>query len=467
MARDYGAIVDFLKSKIRTKNRKIKTHTGSLVSDVVIEGPAEEFHRLYEKSESVSKNQSLETADPEGVRSLGFNENKKKKLGTPANAVITFFSNNPIDSDIIIPAGTIVSTRIGISTSDVRFRVLQTLRMYATLSSIYFNLDTGKYEISVEAECESLGTIGNIGAYNINTIIGSITGINGCYNALPASGGTDIENENAFKRRVAIAKQGNSIGTTQGLLNIILENERVEDALLIGNKESTRDYIGAVDIYIKGLKVKQSTDTFLVRDNTTEFSFTKKPITYSPAQVLIFSNDSLSSVSYEVEKDTTSEHAGSILAEDKIVWASALDPALGSAYIIYSYNCLIEELQNLFNAEDKDLQNTNILIHWANEIGVDITFSMRTLSGFQEAEVKQEIRDNLAAFFAATKIGEEIQQSDVVGIIINTPGVDDIILPLYVFRSSDGSVTQNTLGNLQIPFNSYASLGTSTINVVI
>lgn len=467
MARSYEIIVDFLKSKITAKNKKIKTHSGSLVSDVVIEGPAEEFHRLYEKSEDVSKNQSLETSDPEGTRSIGFNENKKKKSGVPSQGVITFFSNNPITTDIIIPVGAIVTTRVGISTAEIRFRTLKNTRMYATLSSTYLNPETGKYEISVDAECESLGIKGNVGAYNINTVVGSIAGIDGCYNALSFSGGTDAESEESFKRRVAIAKQGNSFGTTQGVLDLILENDRVEDALLVGNKTSTRDEIGAIDIYVKGLSVLQFTDVFPIRSALREFHFTKKPVTYSPVEVLIFSDESLLTSSYTFEKDTTSEHAGSVLANDKLVWSSELDPDMGNAYIIYSYNALIEELQNLFNESNKDLQNTNILIHWAREISVNISFSMRLLAGFNETDVKQSIRDNLSLFFASTKIGEEIQQSDVAGIIINTPGVDDIVLPFTTFRSSDGTITQNVLGNLQIPFNAYASLGTSTINVVI
>jgi len=466
LARSFDVIAEFLRKKIIAKNKKIKTHRGSSVSDVVIEGPAEEFSRLYEKAEEVSLNQALETSNPEGLKSLGINENKRKKAGVPATVDITFFSNTAPVSDINIPINTIVTTRVGISSLEVKFRTLRNSKMYASLANTYINSETGKYEITVEAEALVAGKNGNVGAYNINSIVNPITGINGCYNALAASGGTDVESDDAFRQRLAIGKRGNTIGTTDGLLSIVLENEDVEDAVLVGSRESTREEIGAIDIYVKGLKVTQFTDTFSADGNVTQFIFTKQPVTYSPIQVFTFSDDSVVSPSYSLVKDTAG-YGGSVAGLDKIVWASALDPDLGNGYVIYSYNSLIEELQNLFNESSKDLQNTDILVHWAREIAIDLTFSIRLLQGFDESTVKSEINDNLSSYFSQLRIGEEVQQSDVAGIIINTSGVDDIILPLSLFRSSDSTILQNSLGNLSIPNSAYASLGTVIIDVVI
>lgn len=467
MARSFDQIVEFLKSKINSKNRSIKTHTGSVVSDIVIEGPAQEFDRLYKKSEDVSKNQSLETSDPEGTKALGYNMNKQKKSGIPSTVLITFFSNSIPDVDISIPIGTIVSTRIGLASGEIKFRTLMSLKMYASIAAVYLNPTTGKYEISTEAECLSLGVVGNVGAYTINTILGSITGIDGCYNASASSGGGDEETEDAFKYRIALAKRGNALGTEDGILNLILENEYVEDAVFVGHQESSRQEIGAIDVYVKGLIIKQFTETFTVVSETREFVFSKQPVTYAPPQIIRFANNSISTIGYNIEKDLTSNYAGSILAPDKIIWDNVLDEETGNVYIVYSYNALIETLQNLFTNTDKDLENTSLLIHWAKEILINVTFTIRILSGFDEILVKADIRNNLAEFFNNVKIGEEIQQSDVAGIIINTPGVDDVALPFTTFQSSDGTITRNVLGNLEMPKDSYAASGTITINIAI
>jgi hypothetical protein len=86
-----------------------------------------------------------------------------------------------------------------------------------------------------------------------------------------------------------------------------------------------------------------------------------------------------------------------------------------------------------------------------------------------EASTKALVQTELAAFFSALTIGEQVQQSDVVGIIINTPGVDDVQLPLTRFQSSTTStvaVYQNSFGDLDIPSKGYATSGTFVLNVV-
>jgi hypothetical protein len=466
LARSFEIISEFLRAKINARNRKVKTHRGSLVSDIVIEGPSEEFAKLYDQSENVSKNQSLETADSDGLKSLGYNKNKRIKTGITATVEITFFANSIPITDITIPAGTVVTTKTGLSLNEIRFKTLRTLKIYAAVASTYLNADTGKYEISVEAEALNNGIQGNVGAYTINTIVGSITGIDGCYNRLSAAGGTSIESNDSFRQRIALAERGNNIGTKDGLLSIILENENVEDAIIIGNRNSTRNEIGAIDIYVKGLKIQQFIDTFLIRDQDREFLFTKRPITYGNVEAIAFSDDSIFIPTYVVQKDIISQYQGSILSVDKIIWDEILNPELGNVYLTYSYNALIEELQNLFLDSDKEVQNTDILIHWAREIDIDITCAIRVLTGFSEASTKIEIRNNLATFFSSVKIGEEIQQADVAGIIINTAGVDDVTLPFSTFKSTDDTVLQNEMGNLSIPNNSYAAAGTIIINTI-
>ena len=60
-----------------------------------------------------------------------------------------------------------------------------------------------------------------------------------------------------------------------------------------------------------------------------------------------------------------------------------------------------------------------------------------------------------------------MQQSDIIAVITNTTGVDDVTVPLDLFvESSDtGSIEQDATGNLIIPINSYATPGDITVNI--
>ncbi len=447
---------------------KADTSEGSLLSDIVIQAPSQEIAKMYEQDQRTSDNQALATANDDGLSVHGSNLNTPKIPAIAAKGIETFFSYSAPASDITIPAGTLVGTGVGPGTTQVQFRTVRTVVMFAVVASSYLNSATGLYEIQTDIECTTPGIIGVVGAQNINSIINPIGGIDGCYNGAPTDSGADTEDTELYRQRLALKWQGNSIATDNGLLSLILAQPSVEDAIIIGHGLSPRNEFGAIDIYVKGVLSSQYIDSFSIDINSPQqyYITAKQPLITSGVQTIIYgASGSVVAPAYTIATDS-SVYGGSVMSADEIVWASPLPAQLGTVYITYTYNSLIETLQNLFSSSASDVANASILVKWAKVISIDVTATIKVSPGYDSLNVTFDIQDALALFFDGLKIGAQVQQADVVRVILNTPGVDDVRLPLDLFRSTDGTVLPDSFGDLNIPSSSYAVGGTIIINIV-
>ena len=467
MKKTLADIIQSMKDYITPLYPTADVSEGSMISDINIVAPSKELAKMYDQNERVSLDQSIDTASEDGLDMWGLNLNAIRKSAIPATGNIIFYSDNAPTSDIAIAAGTIISTRPTTGVTPVRFRTIRTVNMFASLASTYLNSDTGKYEISTEIEAVTAGKTGVVGTENINTIISPVTGITGCYNASPTAGGKDSETLDEYRRRLALLWRGSVLGTTDGLLSEVLSNDNVLDAVLTSGSDSEREVLGAVDIYIKGSVSQQNIDVVEIvpGDNITELVLSKQPVLDDGTQTIIYgASGSVTPPASVIVKDTAA-NAGSIYAQDKIVWNTALPDDSVSVFVTYSYNSLVTTLQDIFTKTTKDVENMNILIKEAVEIPIDVTLNIRVSSGFDSTSVSLDVQDAIAEFFSEITIGEEVQQADVARVVLNVSGVDDVLLPFPYFKSTDQTVVPNTFGNLEIPADSYAAAGTILINI--
>ena len=467
MARTFNDIVASMKSFIRGKNSKLDTSEGTILNDVVISAPSQELTLLYQNVDTVAAEQSIETATDDGLARLAGNFGLTRKAARKARGTVNFFVNNSPTSDINIPAGTVVATSQSSNTNAVQFATVRAAIMYGVLAGSYLNPSTGRYEISVDIEAVEGGLSGTVGAQNISVITTPISGVNGVYNASATSGGSDIESQDALRIRIAARLSGNVIGTEDGYLSVVLANENVDDAAVVGHGDTDRDVAGAVDIFVKGRVSRYQQDSFSTAASTfPNLVLSKQPVLTSGVNtVLSSSSGSLGTGVWSLTKDTGA-YAGSTQGLDSVVWSTAQSGSLGTVFVSYSYNGLIEDLQNLFAKTNKDVENVNLLVRWATEIEIDLTANVKIFAGYDSTDVVNQIRTDLATFFDALQIGDQVQQSDVVKAIVNVPGVDDVQLPFVTFRSSDLTVLQDSFGNLNLADNAYAISGTITINIV-
>jgi uncharacterized phage protein gp47/JayE len=457
-----------MASNITSVNPKWDVSEGSVLSDVVITPPSQEIAKLYDQDQRTSDNQALATASDDGLAINGANLNRPRLPAIASIGIVTFFSYTAPQADITIPAGTVTGTTAGANTPQVQFSNTQDTVMYSVLSSTYLNPDTGLYEIQVPVECTTTGITGVVGAQAINTIVNTVNGISGCYNAAPTTGGSDIEDLEVYRARLGIAWQGNTVCVDNGILSIVRNQQGVENAIIVAHGQSNRNEFGAIDVYVQGVLSATYVDSFLINQALPQQSFitTKQPLLTTGVSSVIYSaSGSIATPAYSIVPDT-SAYAGSVNASDSIVWATPLPAVNGSVYMTYTYNSLIETLQSFFNNTNADILNANLLIKWATEISIDVTATIKILTGYDSLNVTYDVQDALALFFDGQTIGESVSQAEVVKAILNVPGVSDAKLPLDLFRSSDGSITPDSFGDLDIPVTSYAVGGNIIINIV-
>ena len=466
MSRNFTDVVNSFKSFIRSLNAKIELSEGTFTNDIVISPPAKEFENLYSRVEQVALEQSISTASDVGLDSIGSNFSKIRKAARRAQGLFTFFKNVAPTIDLVIQAGTTVSTLVSDTTQPVTFRTTQTVTMYSGLALSYYNPNTNKYEINIPIEAVNGGDNGNVGAGTIVVISTPIPGIDGGYNAFVTSGGLNTETGQQFANRLSTVLAGLNIGTTAGYKSFILDQNNVDDVLIVSGEATGRSDYGAVDIYVKGEVFRNFSEEFSATTSPyPDFVFSKQPIITTVTPNVISSvSGVLPLISWQINKDS-GNYAGSILAQDSLHWNTAIGTASGSVIVTYQYNGLIEDLQSSLGTTNEDVINSNTLIKWATEIPIDVTASIRLISGFTSSDVITIVENTIANFFSTYAIGQTIQQSELIAVIQDTAGVDDVSVPFTLFQSHDDSILPDANGNLQIPVSSYATAGNITINL--
>ena len=464
--RNFTVIVQAFKDFIRGKNATAELSEGTYTKDVVIDAPAKEFDKFYTRADQVSNEQSIATASEVGLEIIALNFSKVRKGARRSVTIVNFFRTPAPTSDITISAGTTVSTPLSDASNGIQFQTVQTVTMNAALALSYFNTNTGKYGISVEVQAVNAGVSGNVGVNTITTVKDGISGIEGVYNPFSASGGLDQETTTQLQTRLADSLASISVGTLAGFKSFVLGQDAVEDVLVVGQGATGRTEIGSVDIYVKGKEYRNNQDEFFDAFGPyPDFVFTKQPVIPDSLSSILSSGGGILPTGTGVLVKDTGAYGGSTLAQDKLHWTASVPATSGSIIVSYQYNGLVEDLQSLIQTENQNVVNSQTLVKWATEVPINVTVSVRILVGFTGSDVVSLVTEAISTFLNGFSIGQEVQQSDIIREILNTPGVDDALVPLTVFQSEDGSIIMNAFQNLTIPQTAYASAGNVVINL--
>lgn len=162
-----------------------------------------------------------------------------------ATGVVTFTAPAPVAADLLIPAGTPVSTG---TLTPVSFETIED----ATIT-------TGQSTVSVTVECLVAGSTGNVGAASIDTMVPSLPGVASVTNANSFTTGSDVETETAraarFQAYVLNLGRSTVAGLVVGVKTAALYDnngtitERVTDAVVVEPDEVDPDW-GVLTLYI-------------------------------------------------------------------------------------------------------------------------------------------------------------------------------------------------------------------------
>lgn len=278
--------LDFL----RISQPNLDTKPGTVVRDLVVDGPSAQLAKLYSELSKISTAQSLRFSLGTDLENLAKNFGAVKKRGSKSSgpAIFTF---NSLDTDISINKGDIVTANNGSTFIVTSSQVISTIFINtyrANASKFRADLDfvgiTDQFAVEVPVEAVSTGTGGNISKYSLRTT--STSGVSNITNAVPFGGGTGPEDDTAFRNRVLSIFSGANTGTSLGYKNAVLADQAVLDAIVIepGDSLMTRDGTvvktnsdgtntiisegtgGKVDILIFGSRLLETFDSYIFRD---------------------------------------------------------------------------------------------------------------------------------------------------------------------------------------------------------
>lgn len=287
----YDEIRQSIRDNINDRDERVDSKAGTFVSDVFVAPASDELAATYVDMKLMEINQSILTATGYNLDRLGFNYFVYRNGAERASGKVRFYiekTNRPnltlemLPTEISIPVNFEIAT-IGSSTQNqVVFKTTESA--YMTQRQIYNSAlvdeGTGYKYIELEAECESMGTIGNVKVNEITETYGStIEGIVAIGNPLAFTGGVDAESDNSLRMRIMTSVLGASICTKYGYLKWVIQKENVNDAEVIGagddimfrdggfiNASGAYSYGrgGMVDIWVRGQQPQSKTISFQV-----------------------------------------------------------------------------------------------------------------------------------------------------------------------------------------------------------
>ena len=156
-----------------------------------------------------------------------------------ATGTVTFSRSTPASEDIIIPAGTRVSTSDG----SVVFKTTQAVTLTAGLTSV-----------DAQIEAVEPGSQGNVAANTISVIVDPVSGIEAVNNANPTEDGRDTETDEEFRLRIKTTIQSIGKATLDAILARVRSVEGVKSAKIEEN-DTMNDNTGTGGLPPKSFRV--------------------------------------------------------------------------------------------------------------------------------------------------------------------------------------------------------------------
>ena len=467
--------IDFIK----TKRADIGTAVGTVTRDVVIESPAQEFDQIFQEIERTQKIQSVEFADEvedAELEALAANYGLARLGGKAATGTITFrirtFTIS--SSDVLVPTGTVVATQGANNVPQVSFVTTEPLLFQASLAPTFFNPDSGFFEATASIAAQVVGSTSNVAAATVVNLVSTVNGIDEITNTVATTGGADEESNTELGLRIQTKLSGNNIGTTEGISQLMAENENVTDSIVVtpNDPEMIRDEFGGeVDVYIIGTIVTAITDTIVYTTaGSQEFILQHQPASavssvegIAGAAPFTFTQG----VDFNFVLDTTTLLNGSIRLENKIVFnIGGTNPDDSTSVDInYTYNSLIETLQLEVDKDENHIVTADVLVKEATEAEIDITADVTLFPGTSEPNAIADIQTAISTNIDALGLGDSIDRSDVVEFIESVASVDSVDLSTLILIK-DGTPLPAAEQRLLIQKTEFPRTNIITINVL-
>lgn len=427
-----------LKTKIAYENPKIDLISGNVARDIGVDAFSDELAALYTEQDRVRKLYLLDSSvyTYEEANALGASYGVYRLSPTRATGIVTFGApTRPEPGQVFtVPVGTTVTTS-GESSTIKNYTTVTP--GYITASSV-LNPHTNYYECTVTVQAQVEGTASNVGAGAINQIKSSVNGITVVYNNNAITNGTDEESTEDLIERIKLRLRGQVYGTKASFEAKVYEDPRVLDAVVVDpDSEFSVRGPGTVDIYILGETVGSYTQTIVPAGKTVYL--TKHPLINDGNALVTLPDGSTYTQgdAFQLYSDVTSIYASGSRAKDKLVWSDAIYERyiknVSSYNLTYSYNKLVTDVQETFDSDDIRIVTADVMIRTTHRLNAAMDFDIITLPGYDASSVRNQVLYNIQSFVNNFTLNKTLRQSDIIGIVENTAGVDYVKLPMRQF----------------------------------
>lgn len=486
----FSQILSSMLSFLQASRPDINTNSGTVVSDVVCSTVANQLSAENGTSASVYSSiaytQELQAfatdaADlvPSDLDQIGANYGLTRLPATAAIGFITlrirsYTTSSPV---ITVNSGTVVSTLATSQSPAVSFATTATVTFTPSLAPSYYNPVSGFYEQTTTIVCQTTGTVGNVGAATITSLVGPGIGIDAVTNSTATTGGTDAESNTAFAARIQIKLEGNNVGTPNGIISLVNTNPSVIQAIVVGPNDpemQRNQFGGSVDVYIRGQILTSITDTDLYSTTGSQtFTLINQPVTSIGTVTGVVSSVSghvfVLGTDYTVHINPNSLFAGSVAAGSYIQWLSTgTKPDNNTNFTIaYTYDSLIASLQALFNNNSNHIVASDILVKEAIEALINFTAGILIVPGYVPSSVVANVETALTNYINGLGLGAVLILSELVAIMQTVAGVSEVDLSSLILQSTEGIIVTTIPPGQQISVgkNAYPVTTTLTISV--
>jgi hypothetical protein len=309
----------------------------------VIGSEAERVGTLY--SRMVDQSNSLNATE---IDALGRAFSVVQPSGTRAKVLVLFTVNTKPSTEIVIPSGTPVSTQDG----QYVFTTISTMRgIDSTTISAYFDANSGKYLIPVQAVAVAEGTNYNLPAYRINRLLTTIPGIAGVYNPVQSSGGVSPYTSSDYLSEIQASFYGRDTGSLSGLA-VELKRRGISSTLLFVDPSERNSFFrpatsSALDVYLSDQE-ETAADEIFAANGRSSLVLTNQPVLGVDA---VYINGKLLSTSaWSVSYDTSTSYGRSTRATTSVTFGTT--STSDSVRIQYRYAGSVVRLQESLDQQD-------------------------------------------------------------------------------------------------------------------
>lgn len=386
---------------------------GTVLFDLIVTPVSTIAYSLESKVESLRSIWELDPAEftDEQADALASLFGIVREPAHPSHVLVTFWSYSEPEN-LVIPEGTLVATPPPM--------IMFSTQRELTTNDFALNPTTGLYEASVEAVCTTSGPVGNVNAFEINSIVNQIPNIS-VVNRVAAFGGTDVETTESLLRRLR-----EFLREKPGTLDFIIRKIREAVPSLIditfeAGETLREDSYGTIDLYVLSADTREYTQSVSFNEgNTVPVNLEMSPALVKDESDIFGVTPGASVIDVQVP---SVDVYGSAKGKTSITLSKDEGAGITTAKFSYRYDNAVVEAQKVVDSLNH--LGYDILVRRAFPVKISVILSVDTniTSVTERGALASTIKDVVRDTLAKGRLGGTFWFSDIIAAVEGVPGV--------------------------------------------